>query len=314
MSDDKDTDIHKKNGICSGEKIGHGTSDNRIRKKGFFFDEEIGHIDIDGKIKKQAFIFDKTVGQIKGDKAHAEDGIIFSGEEYGYVDSDGNIRQRDGFFFKGRIIGKMKGNNKAAALGYFVIKYDNLVNKFEELKGEVRSSDHKGKFLGRVRSMIDYVAKADVLGDIDGLVRKLKELESEILNELESNYRKKEELVHRAQSLATNTDWKGTSEELKGLQEKWKTIGLVPHEKADDIWNRFCSAVDKFYENRKNVMEKRRREWEQNLSKKERLCATVESLCNAHDMRQSIEEIKRIQAEWKTIGHVERDMLIGVQN
>jgi hypothetical protein len=118
---------------------------------------------------------------------------------------------------------------------------------------------------------------------------------------------KKEELIARVEALAESSDWKETAELIKALQEEWKAVGPVPKEKMDDTWRRFRGACDKFFERRKAHFEAGDAERAVNLDKQLALCAAVEKLVDASDFKRAGDEIKRLQAEWKTIGPVPRD-------
>lgn len=316
MADQEDTDIHKPDGfIARGEKVGHGDKRSRIRKRdGLVFPgEEVGYVDEQGNIRRpDGIVFQgEAVGQVKGDAAHAQDGIILSGEQWGYVDGDGNVRQRDGVIFRGRIIGKMRGKNKAAALGYFVLRFDSIEKRFLELQTEVRSAPNKGAYLGKVRHMLDYVPKADALGDFDGLIGRLKSLEQEILDHRNrkegENRSKKAALVGRAESLAGSTDWKATAAALQALQKDWKAIGFAGKECDDSLWSRFRAAQDRFYERRTAFFEQRDRERAQNRTKKEALCSQAESLRSSTDWKTTSEALKRLQEQWKQVGSAGRE-------
>src|SRR5262249_41082471 len=75
------------------------------------------------------------------------------------------------------------------------------------------------------------------------------------------NLRQKEELAGRAGALADSTDWLKASEELKGLQARWKGIGPAPRRQADAVWKRFRGACDTFFARRQEDLKKRKHEW-----------------------------------------------------
>ncbi len=52
---------------------------------------------------------------------------------------DTDIRNSEGFIFRGRVIGQMRGKDNAAALGYFVLKLKEMDDRFYELEQTVRS-------------------------------------------------------------------------------------------------------------------------------------------------------------------------------
>ena len=310
----KDTDFRKRGGFFEGEVEGHANNKSRIRRKdGFFKGEEIGYVDPDKKIrKKDGFFKGEQVGQVKGNKAHAKDGF-FSGQEFGYVDDQGNVRLKDGFF-KGRIIGKVKGKNIEGALGYYVLKFKGMEEKYEKLRDEVKRDENKGKYIGRVKGMLEFVPKADALGDFDKLISNLKQLENEINGYLNKNLSKKENICSRAEGLINSTDWKGTGEKFKQLQTEWKKVGQVPKEKTDQVWNRFNNAKQKFFDNQKKHFDALEQERKANLSKKESICSRAESLSHSTDWKGTGEKFKQLQTEWKKIGQVPKEKTDQVWN
>ncbi|HZM52406.1 MAG TPA: DUF349 domain-containing protein, partial [Vicinamibacteria bacterium] len=50
------------------------------------------------------------------------------------------------------------------------------------------------------------------------------------------NLRLKQELASKAEALADSTEWMKASEELKGLQARWKEIGPAPRKAGDAVW------------------------------------------------------------------------------
>jgi hypothetical protein len=122
------------------------------------------------------------------------------------------------------------------------------------------------------------------------------------------NLTKKEALCERAEALAESTDWIRTAEALKAMQAEWKTIGPVPRGNEKAIWERFRVACDTFFTRRHADLAERKEVWSANLAKKEALCAAVEALAEStDDWEHVLAEIKRLQAEWKTIGPVRKN-------
>ena len=122
-----------------------------------------------------------------------------------------------------------------------------------------------------------------------------------------ANLAKKEELAARVEALADSSDWKETAELIKALQEEWKALGPVPKEKGDEVWKRFRGACDRFFDRRKAHFEAGDAERSANLSKLETLIASVERLAASTDWKRTGDEIKALQAEWKTVGPAPRD-------
>jgi hypothetical protein len=125
--------------------------------------------------------------------------------------------------------------------------------------------------------------------------------------ERKTNLDRKLALIERAEALAESTDWIKTAEELKTLQQEWQQIGAVPRTDTRATWKRFREACDRFFTRRNADLAERKETWSANLAKKEALCARAEELSTSRDWDRAAAEIRRLQAEWKTIGPVRRN-------
>jgi hypothetical protein len=120
------------------------------------------------------------------------------------------------------------------------------------------------------------------------------------------NLAKKVALCERAEALAESTNWIQTADEIKKLQAEWKTIGAVSHGQEKSIWERFRTACDRFFTRRHADLAERKTVWADNLAKKEALCAKADAIKDSVDWDAAALEMKRLQAEWKTIGPVKK--------
>lgn len=322
MSNGKETDLHKPDGtIFKGEKVGHASGEARVRlRDGVIFPgREIGYVDAKKNIRRpDGFILKgEVVGQVKGAAAHDKDGFIFPGEEWGYVDDEGNIRQRDGIIFRGRIIGKMRGYNKEGALAFYVLRFNELMIRFEQLEQEARRAERKGKYISKVRHMLGYVPTFEGLGDFDGLIHRLKQLEDDLVGDIERDRRSrvsvKEALISEADNLSHSSEWKVAAEKLKSLQCRWKGIGSAG-DQEDALWVSFRAACDRFFDRRAAHFEVLDRERSQNAVRKEQLCSAVETLRNSNDLKSAVSTIKEIQVQWKAIGPAGKDADVRLWN
>ena len=122
----------------------------------------------------------------------------------------------------------------------------------------------------------------------------------------QANLKRKEELVGRAEALTGSTDWLKTADEFRRLQAEWKQVGPTPHKPSQAQWERFRGAADRFFSRRKEDLDRRKHEWVANLQKKEALCARAEEVMGSSDWEATSAEIKRLQAEWRTVGPVRK--------
>ncbi len=130
-----------------------------------------------------------------------------------------------------------------------------------------------------------------------------KELESEKAD----NLIKKEALIQKLDGLK---DIEGDNEKfkfIKDLQAEWKGIGPVDKKVMNEIWERFRTPIDAFFEERKEKFEQEKQVREENLGKKEALCEKAEALAESNQWKATSEELKKLQAEWKQIGPAPRE-------
>ena len=140
----------------------------------------------------------------------------------------------------------------------------------------------------------------------DPLQVKAREFFAHRAEERQGNLEKKLALCERAEALADSTDWIKTADELKKLQAEWQAIGPVPRSDTRDVWKRFRDACDRFFSRRNEDLAQRKEVWSANQAKKEALCARAEELAESRDWERTAAEIRRLQAEWKTVGPVRR--------
>jgi DNA repair protein SbcC/Rad50 len=129
---------------------------------------------------------------------------------------------------------------------------------------------------------------------------------AQLAEEQASNKARKESLCERAEALAASTDWIKTAEAIKALQAEWKSVGPAPRAQEKVLWERFHAACDGFFTRRRTDLQQRKQEWAANLARKEAICGQAEVIAETTEWQKGIEEIKRLQAEWKTIGPVRK--------
>jgi hypothetical protein len=117
---------------------------------------------------------------------------------------------------------------------------------------------------------------------------------------------RKEALCVQAEALSSSNDWIRTADAVKALQAEWKTVGAAPRAQEKVLWERFHAACDSFFTRRREDLQRRKGEWAANLARKEAICLQAEALAQTTEWQRGIEDIKRLQAEWRTIGPVRK--------
>jgi Domain of Unknown Function (DUF349) len=140
----------------------------------------------------------------------------------------------------------------------------------------------------------------------DPIQAKAREFFAARAEERDANLKLKLVLCERAEALADSTDWIKTAEEMKKLQADWQATGPVPRPETRAVWKRFRDACDRFFTRRNEDLAQRKEVWSTNQAKKEALCARAEELANSRDWEKAAAELRRLQADWKTVGPVRR--------
>ena len=128
----------------------------------------------------------------------------------------------------------------------------------------------------------------------------------------EANYEKKVALCMEAEALKESNDWNATSNKLKQLQDSWKSVGPVPKSKSDEIWTRFRTACDSFFEKKRAHFEEMDVSKQKNLDAKNALCDKLEAMDAA--AQGTLDELKAVEEEWKAIGMVPKDAIETISN
>ena len=104
----------------------------------------------------------------------------------------------------------------------------------------------------------------------------------------------------------THNDWQKSIDELEALRKKYFDIGKLPYAKSDEVWQKFKKATKKFNAAKNKFYKEEKSEQLENLQKKMALIEMAESLKDSEDWEMATNAMKKIQSDWKKIGHVPR--------
>jgi hypothetical protein len=114
-------------------------------------------------------------------------------------------------------------------------------------------------------------------------------------------------IAEEAEALAQSSDWAQAAARLQALQAEWQALGHPASESERDLGQRFRAACNTFFVRRREDLADRKKIWTENLSRKEALCERAEALAESTDWDAAATDLKRLQAEWKTIGPVRKN-------
>ena len=135
----------------------------------------------------------------------------------------------------------------------------------------------------------------------DGFFETKRAFYASLKSEMDHNLLMKQEICEAAEALQQSEEWKKTTDELIALQARWKQIGAVPRRYSDQVWKRFRSACDRFFERKAAHFADVDGEHEENLRKK---LALLDEMAAADVREGGFEAIKAFQRRWSEIGFV----------
>ena len=141
-------------------------------------------------------------------------------------------------------------------------------------------------------------------GAMDTFFAKKKAFFAGLKDRQTENLERKTQLCIEAEGLMESTEWKTATEQIKKLQEEWKTIGPVPKRHADKIWKRFRAACDTFFNRKNEHFSGRRTEEEANLAAKKALIEEIKAFQLTSSRNENMDAIKAFQKRWIEIGFV----------
>ena len=125
----------------------------------------------------------------------------------------------------------------------------------------------------------------------------------------EENALRKEALLERLQAMIDSADVEQASyNEFKALQQEWKNIGEVPATKVSDLWKRYQTLTERFYDILKLNIEFREYDFKKNLEAKTRLCEAAERLAEEEDVISAFHQLQKLHQEFREIGPVAREL------
>ncbi|MBD5370555.1 MAG: DUF349 domain-containing protein [Bacteroides sp.] len=104
----------------------------------------------------------------------------------------------------------------------------------------------------------------------------------------------------------TFAQWEEATKTIKELQAAWKNVGFASRKANNELFSRFRKACDAFFDAKSAYIQETKDALQANLDRKIALCERAEALSDADDLRKNLDEVVRLQAEWKTIGSVPR--------
>ncbi|WP_299224701.1 DUF349 domain-containing protein [uncultured Psychroserpens sp.] len=127
----------------------------------------------------------------------------------------------------------------------------------------------------------------------------------------EVNLEKKEEIISKIDEIAkdqpkSHQAWQKNIKLVEGLRQDFFNAGKVPLKVNEATWSKFKTSVRNFNRNKNTFYKSLKKAQYENLQKKLELIKIAEDNKDNDDFDLTTPLMKKIQSDWKTIGHVPR--------
>ncbi len=157
--------------------------------------------------------------------------------------------------------------------------------------------------------------REDIWERFSTATKKIHDKRQEYFNQLdelsEKNWERKQEIIEKIKEIAeleldSHNKWQQKIKEIEALREEFFNAGKVPRSKNQETWNSFKENVRKFNRKKNAFYKNLKKQQYENLEKKKELIQIAEDNKDSDDFKTVTPLMKKIQADWKKIGHVPR--------
>jgi hypothetical protein len=174
--------------------------------------------------------------------------------------------------------------------------------RWKEGSAELKELQKQWKEIGAVPK-----AKSEELWDrfrkaCDSFFEAKREYYEKIDTEKKDNLSQKTALCEKMEELSTIAFSPELISKVGELHTAWRSIGAVPRDQSDTIWERFCKAEDVFYQKRLENDPSLKEEIEANLEQKREIIKRAQEIADQDNMSQAGHGLRDLQNEWKDLG------------
>lgn len=131
----------------------------------------------------------------------------------------------------------------------------------------------------------------------------------ELEKEFQENYDKKIAIIENIAKKSEETPsshkaWQKAIKDVQKLRDEFFEIGRVPRAKNKEIWKEFKETTRKFNREKNSFYKNQKKQQYENLEKKRELIKIAEEHKDSDDFEVVTPLMKKIQEDWKHIGHV----------
>lgn len=174
--------------------------------------------------------------------------------------------------------------------------------KIKNLQGKWNSvGTVPGEQAGEVEKTYTSLIKEFKSHKVDRLVEKRQQLEDNLMMKMV--------VLDKMESVTAGMDedtsgWKEIDATFSDLTKQWKKIGRVPREKSNQVWSRYKSAQDAYYDNKYKYHVDHRSKVDSFSARKKNVIEDAEALLEQKDIAKAARKVNKLHHRWKKIGNL----------
>ena len=157
--------------------------------------------------------------------------------------------------------------------------------------------------------------REDIWNRFSEATKKIHDLRQSYYDDLEKSFEKnlevKQEIIEKLKAIAdgdhkSHGQWQNKIKDIEALRQSFFEAGKVPRDKNEETWSSFKQAVRQFNRNKNAYYKTLKKEQYENLEKKKELIQIADDNKDNEDFKATTPLMKKIQNDWKKVGHVPR--------
>ncbi|QNL23091.1 DUF349 domain-containing protein [Hyphobacterium sp. CCMP332] len=185
----------------------------------------------------------------------------------------------------------------------FIDYSSDKISEWNEKSREILNIQEEWKKIGPVPRELSKEISKSFWSHFKGFFKSKQQFFKALDEAREKNYDLKVKLCEQVEEINKSTeDLAQQSEKVKQIQREWKNIGPAPRKKSEDVYKRFKSACDAFFDNLRGNQKEREKDFEANLRKKNEIVEKIKTLKSLRE--ENLEEVENLIKEWTDLGFV----------
>jgi hypothetical protein len=148
--------------------------------------------------------------------------------------------------------------------------------------------------------------KSELLAQIEVEQQKALEKKNEIITKLKDFASSKEAVTHNY--------WQQAIKQVEQLRSEFLKLGNVPKKLSNQNWTEFKTALRAFNAKKNNFYKNLKNSQHVNLEEKQKLISIAQDNMHSEDWDTAVPLFKKLQEDWKNIGHIPKNQANKVWN